>query len=197
MIISMYKKVCVTDRKLVPQPENTGSFLRQIDRILQTETLRPDFLILREKDMSEEAYAKLAAKVQAKCTEAGVPCFFNGRPELAAAMKADGVHLSFPAYMESPAGSFTELPSVGVSVHSTAEAAAAEQRGADYLIYGHVFETDCKPGIPGRGLDALGEICETAGIPVFAIGGVSVENAKSCIERGAAGICMMSGYMRL
>lgn len=85
----------------------------------------------------------------------------------------------------------------GVSVHSVEDAHRAEQCGATYLTAGHVFVTDCKKGLAPRGLDFLHEVCSSVKIPVYAIGGINDKNAASCIREGAAGVCVMSGYMRM
>ena len=68
--------------------------------------------------------------------------------------------------------------------------------GATYLTAGHVFLTDCKKGVPARGLDFLADVCRAVNVPVYAIGGINDKNAGDCIQAGAAGVCMMSGYMR-
>ena len=195
----MYKKICVTNRKLTDGGDCRG-LLRRLDEILQEGPGRPSIVILREKDLSEREYEELAASVLAKCRAAGVPCYFNDQTKLAQKLGADGLQLSFSSYMETSVDNFSRIPAIGVSVHSAAEAEAAAARGADFVIYGNVFETDCKPGLSGRGLDALGTVCATAGrctgIPVYAIGGISDKNAESCVNAGAAGVCMMSGYMK-
>lgn len=91
---------------------------------------------------------------------------------------------------------FKNKKRVGVSVHSIEEAGKAEGMGADYLITGHIFETDCKPGVLPRGLDFLQSVCKNVAIPVYAIGGISEKNAALTVQSGAAGICMMSGYFK-
>lgn len=67
--------------------------------------------------------------------------------------------------------------------------------GCTYITAGHVFATDCKKGIPPRGLDFLKEVCENVSIPVYAIGGISSEVMTSVREAGANGACVMSGLM--
>ncbi|MFR7476795.1 thiamine phosphate synthase, partial [Frisingicoccus sp.] len=118
-------------------------------------------------------------------------------------------HLSMPVFQQmacdadkmtesNPVGKadvFKAWKQVGVSVHSRKEAVYAERRGADYLIAGHIFLTDCKKGVPARGLDFLKEICESVKIPVFAIGGMNVEHGRMAMEAGASGVCMMSELM--
>ena len=68
--------------------------------------------------------------------------------------------------------------------------------GANYITAGHIFETDCTKDIPGRGLDFLREVCSAVSIPVYAIGGISKDNFMKIQETGAAGACIMSGFMR-
>jgi thiamine-phosphate pyrophosphorylase len=87
--------------------------------------------------------------------------------------------------------------SLSASVHSVEEARAAEAMGARFLVAGHIFATGSKPGLPPRGLDFLRELCDNVRIPVFAIGGISMQNAQQCLDAGAAGICRMSYWMGL
>lgn len=86
---------------------------------------------------------------------------------------------------------------IGVSTHTVEEAIAAEKLGADYVITSHIFPTDCKMGVPPRGLTHLHDVCEAVSIPVYALGGIHPDNADLCFEQGAAGVAMMSEYMRL
>lgn len=84
-----------------------------------------------------------------------------------------------------------------MSVHSVEQAVRAQQLGADFLIAGHIFPTDCKPGLPPRGLEFLGQVCRAVTIPVYAIGGITPENAPLAVKAGAAGVCIMSGAMKM
>ena len=85
---------------------------------------------------------------------------------------------------------------IGASCHSLEEAKEAQNLGCTYITAGHIFLTDCKKGLPGRGLPFLEEICKTVRIPVYAIGGISSQNMESVRKTGAAGACIMSGFMR-
>ena len=69
--------------------------------------------------------------------------------------------------------------------------------GADRIILGTIFETQCKKGLRGRGLSFVEEICTVCPIPVFAIGGIKETNIEAVIAAGAAGGCMMSGFMQM
>ena len=88
---------------------------------------------------------------------------------------------------------------LGCSVHSVEDAIEAEKLGASYLTAGHIFATDCKRGLPPRGMEFLKQVCETVNIPVYAIGGIGLNDGKidSVCECGAAGACIMSAFMAI
>ncbi|TQR99973.1 thiamine phosphate synthase [Paenibacillus ottowii] len=81
----------------------------------------------------------------------------------------------------------------GVSVHSLEEVQAAEQAGADYVLYGHVYETSCKAGLVPRGIAQLERICGLSDIPVIALGGIQPHHVPELYHAGASGIAVMSG----
>lgn len=66
------------------------------------------------------------------------------------------------------------------------------------IVLGNIFETDCKKGLAGKGLDFLSEACKKAvNVPVYAIGGINTQNIKAVLDAGASGGCMMSGFMKM
>ncbi len=85
---------------------------------------------------------------------------------------------------------------IGTSIHSVEDAVFAESHGADYITAGHIFTTDCKKGLPGRGIEWLKTVCDAVSIPVYAIGGISDANAGELSDCGIAGYCMMSASMQ-
>ena len=89
-----------------------------------------------------------------------------------------------------------DFETVGVSVHSAEEAAAAEKMGADYVTAGHIFVTDCKRGLAPRGLEFLKSVVDSVSIPVYGIGGISPDNIAEIKASGADGGCKMSGFMK-
>jgi thiamine-phosphate pyrophosphorylase len=76
---------------------------------------------------------------------------------------------------------------VGVSCHSVAEVSEAEEQGADFAVFAPVFEKKDTAGVRPAGLEALHQACLRK-IPVLALGGVKLENARACLDAGAAGI---------
>lgn len=118
----------------------------------------------------------------------------NDRVDVARIAEVSGVHL--PGGALAPALVRRLLPStegwvVGVSVHSVGEARSAAAGGADYLTFGHIFRSDSKPGLPGRGLTALAEVVEAVEIPVLAIGGIRVDNVAAVLATGCAGVAIL------
>ncbi|OTY13186.1 thiamine phosphate synthase [Bacillus mycoides] len=84
---------------------------------------------------------------------------------------------------------------VGYSVHSLDEAIVAFKNGADSLVYGHVFPTDCKKGVPARGLEEIAHMASCLSIPITAIGGITPENTGDVLANGVSGIAVMSGII--
>lgn len=185
--MSMCRKICVTNRKLVQ-----GDFLEQLSRALEK---KPYAMILREKDLSEGEYERLAEKVMRLCENSETRLILHSFPGVAKRLKVDSLHMPLGAFLKMSREDKTFFRYLGVSTHSVEDAILAEQQGAAFITAGHVFATDCKKGLPPRGLAFLHEVCEAVSIPVYAIGGITEENMSSCVEQGAAGACMMSGYM--
>lgn len=167
--------IVVTNRKLVE-----GDFLSRIEEICKCS---PKALILREKDLPENDYLDLAGNVKNICDRYKVTFISHTFPY------GDNVHYPLERFVRK-SGMID-----GTSVHSAEDAVKAEAMGADYLIAGHVFETDCKKGLPGRGTDFIREVTENVSIPVYAIGGIDPKNYRSVLNAGAKGICIMSSAM--
>ncbi|MFB3224685.1 MULTISPECIES: thiamine phosphate synthase [unclassified Exiguobacterium] len=84
---------------------------------------------------------------------------------------------------------------IGKSVHSLAEALAAEAEGADRLLYGHIYPTASKPNVPPRGIDALKQVVTFTTKPVIAIGGITPDRIPEIAATGASGIAVLSGIL--
>ena len=177
--------VCVTSRKLC-----VDNFLTQLEKIAAA---KPKFIILREKDLTESEYTTLAADALEICRRHNVPLVCNTFFNAAAKIKADGIHLPLSI---AEKGGCSKFRLFGISTHSIADAVRAQELGADYITYGHVFATDCKRGLAPRGTDALKAVCSAVDIPVYGIGGITPLNAADVINSGAKGVCLMSSLMQ-
>lgn len=183
----MEKIICVTNRKLCQD-----NFLERVKKIA---ACHPEGIILREKDLSEEAYKKLAAQVLEICKEEGTKCILHSFVDAAIKLQAEAIHLPLPLLREmttSQKGAFSEI---GASCHSVEDAVEAQKLGCTYITAGHIFDTDCKKGLPGRGHEFLRNVCRAVTIPVYAIGGITPENAEEIYQDGASGACLMSSLM--
>lgn len=179
--------ICVTNSRLC-----SGDFLSRIKEIA---VCRPRGIILREKHLTEAEYAVLAEQIMAVCRQYNVPCMLHSFADAAIALGAERIHLPMPL-LRALNGKSAHLRVIGASVHSVEEAQEAERLGASYLTAGHIFETDCKKGLAGRGLSFLSAVCQSVGIPVYAIGGITTENIRAVRKAGAAGACIMSALMQ-
>ena len=184
----MFKTICVTNRNICQ-----GDFLERIEAIGKE---KPDALILREKDLSEAEYEVLAQSVLAICRKRRLPCILHNFPNVAKKLKHPDIHLPIPGLRKLPDKEKNFFKVLGASCHSVEEAMEAEKLGCTYITAGHIFETDCKKGLPGKGIEFLKEVCQSVTIPVYAIGGIGPANLDIVREAGAAGACMMSGFMK-
>ncbi|EIT85747.1 transcriptional regulator TenI [Fictibacillus macauensis ZFHKF-1] len=117
----------------------------------------------------------------------------NHCAEAASAVDAGGLHLKGTSLPVALAKDHYGTMRIGRSVHSLSEGKEAEFQGADYVLFGHVFQTNSKQNLPARGLLQLQEIASKLSIPVIAIGGIAPENVSEVIAAGASGIAVMSG----
>jgi thiamine-phosphate pyrophosphorylase len=151
---------------------------------------------LREKDLPPGERRALLCELVALGRRFGALVTAHEDIQAVAVTGADGVHLPNGG---SPAAARARLPValIGASAHSAAEAAALLRAGADYVTVSPVFVTASKPGYgPSLGLDGLARIVAQAPGPIMALGGITPENAASCLSSGACGIAVMGEVMR-
>lgn len=181
--------ICVTNRTLC-----RDDFLTRIDHIAKKGVA--DAILLREKDLTEREYLELAEKVLSICKSHNRRCILHTYYKAAKELGCKEIHLPLPLLQKMrEEGAKEWFTTVGTSVHSLKQANLAMHLQADYMTAGHIFETDCKKGLPGRGLSFLSKVVCKSEVPVYGIGGISADNAGQIMETGAAGVCIMSGFM--
>jgi len=178
--------IAVTDRTI-----SVSDLPEQVEAIASSS---PDMIILREKDLSENEYAELAAKCLHICDKYNIKFCVNSFIGVAGRIGIARIQLPFLSFMDNN-DALTQFQEVWVSVHSLSEATEAERLGATHLIYGNIFETTCKPGADGRGVKELADICASVNVPVFAIGGIDKDNIKMVIDAGCKGVCIRGSLM--
>ena len=181
--------ICVTNRTLC-----RDDFLTRIDHIAKKGVA--DAILLREKDLTEREYLELAEKVLLICKSHNRRCILHTYYKAAKELGCKEIHLPLPLLQKMrEEGEKEWFTTVGTSVHSLKQANLVMHLQADYMTAGHIFETDCKKGLPGRGLSFLSKVVCESEVPVYGIGGISADNAGQIMETGAAGVCIMSGFM--
>lgn len=151
------------------------------------------FVQLREKDASFEEFLEQAREVKEVCKKYNVPFVINDNIEVALAVDADGVHVG-QSDMET--GSVRQKLGkdkiIGVSTRTVEEALLAQDRGADYLGVGAMFQTSTKLDAADVTFEELKVICEAVEIPVVAIGGISNHNVMELEGTGIDGVAVVS-----
>ena len=196
----------ITDRTAFPSPERARR-IRLLEKIAEAASAGVNYVQLREKDLCPRDLESLARealqiirKLETGNPKRGTALLINSRTDVALATAAAGVHL--PAHDVSPADA-REIwrcgglpvarevsqgdPQISISCHSPEEVTQAAASGANLALFAPVFEKKNAQGTIPKGLDVLREACR-AKIPVLALGGITLHNAASCLQAGAAGI---------
>jgi thiamine-phosphate pyrophosphorylase len=157
---------------------------------------------LREKDLSETDLVSAATRLSGLLRPRGAKLFVNVTPFvdrdtaslLAASPGVDGFHVpDDPALLTEFRALFPKLL-IGASTHSVDGVRNAAAAGADFLAFGPIFATGSKQNRP-HGLDLLQNACSAVSVPIFAIGGISPENARACLDAGAHGVAVVGAIM--
>jgi thiamine-phosphate pyrophosphorylase len=137
-------------------------------------------LQLREKDLPARELYELARRLRVICARVGAPLIVNDRVDVAIAAGADGVHLPFDSIGVSMARRLLgDDRLIGVSSHSPPDVAGSAREGADFAVFGPVFDPLSKPAArPSWGVSGLNAACAAGPIPVFALGGMTVERTR-------------------
>jgi thiamine-phosphate pyrophosphorylase len=146
---------------------------------------------IREKSLHARVLFELVARAAEITRGSRTRLLVNDRSDIALSAGADGVHLTTQSLPVEVVRSICGAEFlIGVSTHSLEEALAARAGGADFIVFGPVFETESKRayGAP-QGVDKLAEVARALGeFPVVAIGGITLDNVDECLQAGARGI---------
>jgi thiamine-phosphate pyrophosphorylase len=186
---------CVTDRRGLRAADEAAAARALLQQIARVASAGVDWIQIREKDLATRPLLHLASSAVKATASSSTKILINDRLDAALAAGAAGVHLGGESLPVADVSRWKKegcVPAeflIGAACHSLEAARGAERDGADYVIFGPVFTTPSKMKYgPPLGLDRLRETCAAIRIPVLAIGGITLENAASCIEAGAAGI---------
>jgi thiamine-phosphate pyrophosphorylase len=150
-------------------------------------------LQVREKDLGRPELISLGRALRDLTRRAGAQFYVNGDVAVAREVEADGVQRTHDRRI-LPA----DAPGlrIGASVHGLLEAIDVEREGADFLVFGPVYDTPSKRVYgPPQGLAALEKVVESVRIPVYAIGGITPERVREVRAAGAAGVAVISAIL--
>ena len=152
----------------------------------------------RDKHASGREAYRIATELRDAAADAGALFVVNDRCDLALAVGADGVHLGqqdLPVRLARAIMGADKL--IGLSTHTAAQVTEATAQGADYIGFGPIFATGTKANHePVVGIDGLRQVRALTTLPIFAIGGVTVETAESLIDTGADGLAVISAIWK-
>jgi thiamine-phosphate pyrophosphorylase len=178
----------ITDAKLIPRQR----FVETVEAALRGGAA---LVQLREKEAPRHEIVRLGRELLALTRRHGALLIINDHPSVAAEIGADGVHVGRddPPVAEARA-LLGPQAIVGASCYGDVErAAAAERDGADYVAFGTPFPSPTKAKRTDISLDIFRQAKQRVKLPVFAIGGITLDNARQVLDAGADGLAVVSG----
>ena len=199
----------ITNRQAFPGSESSRQ-QQLLKKIKEAAAAGVDYIQLREKDLSARALENLAraaiqiikAQLETGSPQVKTKLLINSRTDVALAAGADGVHLRSDDIspeevraIQSAAARNSKLETrnliVGISCHSVADVRRAAHEGADFAVLAPIFGKQIREKdalqIQALGLETIQTACEDS-LPIFALGGITLENASACLNAGAKGI---------
>lgn len=179
-----------------------SNFIEKIYELSRSESI--DYIILREKNLCEDEYYKLANNILNICHENSHKIILHTFVNVAKKLNHKHIHITMndlKKYVNQNNSNNTDIlkkdfNTIGVSTHSVEEAILAQNLGATYITTSHIFKTDCKKDLEPKGLKLVKDTRSAVDTPIYGLGGINNNNYKDVLNHGADGICMMSYFMK-
>ncbi|MHB8346925.1 MAG: Nudix family hydrolase [Acidiferrobacterales bacterium] len=165
-------------------------FLQHLERVLLAGA---KLIQLREPHLDQQAFRTYALEVVELCHRHGAKVLLNAAVECVLECGADGIHLNGRRLEQFETRPFDSRYMVAASCHDSRQVHRARSLGADFIVLSPVLPTRSHPKASPLGWDGFGALCSTAGLPVYALGGMRAEDLGRAWRAGAQGISMLGG----
>lgn len=188
----------ITDRKALParagEAETPEDLLALVESAVRAGI---DLIQIRERDLPARELLSLAQAAVRRARGSETRILINDRLEVAVTAGASGIHLPTHGFPAAEVRRAYPNLLIGASTHNRQELEAAQEGGADFAVFGPVFETRSKSATGGPlGLGKLAEAVSAVEIPVLALGGITLANAAACLGAGAAGVAAITLFQQ-
>lgn len=198
--LPVLKALALPDTYLItPDPGVTENdwalFLLQLKESVLSGGVR--LVQFRAKNLCAHDYISLGKEVVELCHELGCKVLYNTSSEMHGYHDADGLHVSSTVLMSMTIRDVPEHKLLAASCHNIVELNHAEDLGCDFAVLSPVQHTQSHPDTMPLGWRAFHDICADVAIPVYALGGVGVDDMDMAWRHGAQGISGISGLWKI
>lgn len=186
----MFESIVVTDFKEI----SSEIILSRLSEKYKRGKLNFSRLILRAKEKNDADYIQLYNRAR-EILPSQVQLYWHNHLDLGRQEKIPYIHLS--ETLAKNTDRLDEFKGISISIHSidSLKYFQKKYKQIDFFLYGHIYRTNSKKGIPPRGLDSLKEIVSISQVPIIAIGGITPNKFQDIKATGAKGAAMLSYYM--
>ncbi|WP_275288950.1 Nudix family hydrolase [Halomonas elongata] len=183
-----------TEYLISDEEEDEDVFLERLERAMREDDVR--LVQLRAKTLDEDAYVARAEKALALCRRFEARLMLNGEPGLLERVDADGIHLTSERLMSLERRPISEEKWLAASTHDHEQLAQARRIGCDFVTLSPLRTTPSHPQVAPIGWHDFQQLVEHAGMPVFALGGMTRHDANHARAVGAQGIASIRDFWK-
>ncbi|MFM9271305.1 Nudix family hydrolase [Halomonas elongata] len=183
-----------TEYLISAEEDDEDVFLERLERAMREDGVR--LVQLRAKTLDEDAYVARAEKALAMCQRFGARLMLNGEPSLLERVEADGIHLTSERLMSLERRPISEEKWLAASTHDQAQLTQAHRIGCDFVTLSPLRTTPSHPEVAPIGWHDFQQLVEHAGMPVFALGGMTRHDANHARAVGAQGIASIRDFWK-
>lgn len=176
---------------ITPDALTPAEYLRWLDERLQRAA---SLFLFRAPALGVDEYLQQAARMLQRCRSAGAQLLLHGDPDFLLELPADGIHLSAQGLSGFSRRPVSDQVWLAASVHDEAELRHAESAGVDFVTLSPVQPTLSHPAVSGLGWERFAEMARAARVPVYALGGMSEQDAQQAWQSGAQGVAGIRNF---